>query len=124
PISLPIHDVVSVGPGGEKFRNQLGRILQIRIDDDDGVALGVIEPRRQRDLLAEVAAEIDDRDSGIRILQAMEDIQGIVRAAVVDIEHLEIDHDRIEYGAKPLMKRRQDLPLVVSGNNDGKESLA
>jgi hypothetical protein len=44
---------------------QLGWILKIRVDDDDGVAGGVIQPCRQGDLFPVIAAEVDDRHPAV-----------------------------------------------------------
>ena len=50
-----INDFVAVAPFVQECRNQLRRILKVRVDDDNRRATRVSEPRRQRRFLSEVA---------------------------------------------------------------------
>ena len=54
------HDVESLVIQADHVLQDVRRILQVGVHDDDGVALGEVHPRRQRHLVAEVAAEADD----------------------------------------------------------------
>src|SRR5262249_18057149 len=56
-----VDDVVAGPPGGDELVEHLGRILQIAVHDDDGLAAGVIESGTDRRLMAEVAAEVHHR---------------------------------------------------------------
>jgi hypothetical protein len=51
-------DVVALLPFGDHFQDDLGRVLQIRVDHDDRTARGVIEPDGDRDLMAEIARQL------------------------------------------------------------------
>src|SRR5690606_28322014 len=59
------HHVVALAPLRDELRNQLGWVLQITVDRNHRLARRMREPRRQRDVLAEVAREPDDLDAGI-----------------------------------------------------------
>ena len=54
--ALGVHHLVAFTQLLVQFRNQLGRVLQVGIDDDHGGAGGRVEARRDGNLVAEVAA--------------------------------------------------------------------
>ena len=52
-------DVVALLPFGDHLQDDFGRVLQIRVHHDDRAAGGVIEPDGDRDLVAEIARQLD-----------------------------------------------------------------
>ena len=50
-----VYDVAAGAPLGQHVGDELGRVLQIRVEHHDGVAAGVVEARRECQLVAEVA---------------------------------------------------------------------
>jgi hypothetical protein len=62
-------DVITLVPSLEQFGDELWRILEVRIDDDDRSAERVIETGGQHQPLPEVATEIDDRDALVALTQ-------------------------------------------------------
>ena len=53
--SLGIDDLGTGAPAGHELGDHLGRVLQIRVQDDHGGATGVIEPGGDGHLVAKVA---------------------------------------------------------------------
>jgi len=60
-----IYHVEAGLPALDHRRNQLGRILQIRIDQHDRIAARDVESRGRRELMAEVAREPHDDESRV-----------------------------------------------------------
>jgi hypothetical protein len=58
-------------------------MLKVGIDDNDDIALRVVETGRERDLLAEISAEIDNPNRQIGGLQRAQQPEGIITAAVI-----------------------------------------
>lgn len=83
-----VDHVVALAPVFHQFRDQLGRVLQIGVDHDDRIAPTVIEAGGQSDLLAEVAAQVDDRYSRVAVVERFEQLAGGVPAAVVGEDDL------------------------------------
>ncbi|MNL11089.1 hypothetical protein D3C87_1319100 [compost metagenome] len=50
-----VDHVVALAPLGHQLRDHFRRVLQVRIDDHDGLSGGVIHPRRDGGLMPEVA---------------------------------------------------------------------
>ena len=61
----------------------LRRILQIGVDQHDGIAPGVVHPGSDRDLVAEVAGEVHNLDTLILCMQLAHDLRRAVAAAVI-----------------------------------------
>ena len=63
-------------------------VLQVAVHRDDVAAAGVGEAGGKGGGLAEIAAELDDAQPGVRGLQPREPREGVVGAPVVDREDL------------------------------------
>ena len=61
-------------------------MLQIRVHEDDRVALGVVEPRHHRGLLAEIARKAYIADRRVALRKRTNDVKRLVAAPVVDEE--------------------------------------
>ncbi len=115
-----IHDVEPVLPALDHRWNQFRRILQVGIDQHDRVAARDIEPRRRRELVAEVAREPHDHDARIGRGLREQQLRRAVGAAVVD------EHDLVGVDARRSVRCRAHAPhqfgdvalLVVQRSND------
>ena len=65
-------------------RNVARIVLEIAVGGDDEAAAGVIEARRERRGLTEVAAEPDHPQARVGRLQPRENLEALVRAPIVD----------------------------------------
>ena len=61
-----VDDLVALLPASYELRDHFGRVLEIAVHRDDGVAAGEVEPRRERDLMAEAARQSDDLEPRVR----------------------------------------------------------
>jgi hypothetical protein len=75
-------------PTFDQSGDELGRVLQVGIDDNDRIPTTMIEPRSQRNFLTEIPAQIDDRDAGIKFTQRSQDRKSIVPAPIIDLYDL------------------------------------
>ena len=89
-----------VTPGLHHGRNPLRRMLQIGIDQHRGrtAAVGVVQPRQHRGLLAEVAGEFQQGDGlvGMTLLPGTDHSNGGIGGTVIDEQqmvHLRQGHD-------------------------------
>jgi hypothetical protein len=82
--------LVAFLPFRHQPRNDFGRVLQVHVHGDDGVAGGLLQSGGERRFLAEVAGQVhhDQARAGLRGFQQAG--QGVVGAAVVDEDVLEL----------------------------------
>ena len=91
PVALPPLRVDHVKPFavlGIKGGDQLRRILKIRIHHDHRGTPADIDARGNRDLVAEIAAQVDGLHAPIEVGQAKNGVPGTVPAAVVHEDNL------------------------------------
>jgi len=74
----------AVFPVSDEFGNELGRILEIRHDSDDGVAGRLVYRMEGRTDVAEVPGVDDDPDVGVLSGDALQNFDCAVRGGVVD----------------------------------------
>ncbi len=79
-----VDDVESFVEFLEQRWDEFGGVLKIAVDDDDRASRGAIEPRRDRGLVTEIAAECADREPGIAIAQFGEETTRFVGRPVVN----------------------------------------
>ena len=89
--ALAIRDVVALAPPLHHLRNDIGRILQIRVDEHHRIASRVLEPRGHGNLVAEVARQAHDANMRIRLLELLENARGAIAASVVDVDDLVVE---------------------------------
>jgi hypothetical protein len=116
--ALPVDHEIAVPPTLHEGLDHLRRMLQVRIHDHHGFALCMIEPGRDGDLLAEIAAEGDGADARLGASDLLDLVQGIVPAAVIDEDHLPDRSDPAEDGEQALAQRCDVRALVVHGDDD------
>ncbi len=114
-----VDHVEAFAPARDEFGYQFGLVLQVRIDDNDGIGIDMIDARRQRELLAEIAAQLQRRDARIGQAQRLHDVPGIVAASVVDVENAAIKIERIENEPETALEFAQAIAFVVGGDDDG-----
>ena len=110
------HHVDPLPPALHELRDDLGRVLQVAVDDHDGVAAGVVEAGGDRELVAERAREVQHAHAGVGGRDPVEDLGRPVGRAVVDDDELEReavqrrDDTRAELAGEPLLveHRRDD----------------
>ena len=60
-----IDHVITVEPFLIKLSDYFGRILQVGVDDDHGVARGMFQAGGDGHLVAEISGELNDANSGV-----------------------------------------------------------
>jgi len=82
-----VHDVVPGAKAFDERADQFGRILQVAVHQHDRIAPGGIDPRRCRDLVAEVARERDHTQMPVAFEPVEQEHARRIAAAVVDRDH-------------------------------------
>ena len=80
---MSIDHIETLGALGEHHAEQLGRILQIGIDDQHFGASRPLQSCRQRHLVAKIAAEPHSANAGIVLRLGRDDLPRPVRRAIV-----------------------------------------
>src|SRR5215471_14686984 len=101
---LRINDLITFLPALDEFWNELRRVLKVCVDDDDRISVRVIEAGGQRQLLAEVATQIDDCDALVAPPQLEQQTETAVGAAVVHVDDLSREFEAREHRHESLME--------------------
>ena len=114
------HDVEARPVQCHHVGNQLGRMLPIAVERDHRIAVGSIETGREGRLVAEVAAQLQDRHVGVARGQLRQLVGGVVDGAIVHVADPDVvlasqRRDRIH---QPPVERGHHLLLVVERNDD------
>jgi hypothetical protein len=111
--------VVSGTRGLEEPADLLRRILQVGIERDDELSLGVLEPGEDRGMLAEVALEQHHaRLPRAGLLLAAQQGHRSIAAPVIDEDALVRHLETVEGGIEPPEERRQRSLLIENGYDD------
>ena len=117
-----VNDVVTVAPPPNHFRNQLGRILKIGIDDHYRGALRVFEPGSDSDLVSKISRKSNHAGVLIALMQIAQECRRSVDAAIIDIDDFVLDvGQRLEGRAQSTMRRFEDSLFIVTGRDDRNE---
>jgi hypothetical protein len=119
--ALGIHHVVPGTPQLHHARYQLGRVLQVGVDDDHGIARSQVEPGRHGGFLAEIAAQVDERNARIASAQRPDQRQRPVAAAIVDVDDFRAHVDQLEHQAQALVESFQHGFFVVRRHDHGQQ---
>ena len=114
--ALCVDNIVTILPFANQLRYQFRRILQVGIDDDNRVASGLVQAGAESDFLAEISAQIEQRNTIVYFPERVYPFQRAIDAAVIDIDDLEI-----EWLADGTLK--VDLRLAVLAPNGGELCL-
>ena len=102
-------------------RGQIGRIvLQVAVHGDDDVAARLIEARRQRRGLPEVAPQPDDFQPPVGLHQVRQQLEAAIARRIVNEENLIRLGHAFEHGGEPVVEPQNRPLFVVDRDNDGK----
>ncbi len=119
PVRLPAGDQVeALVELREQPRDLGGIVLQVAVDRDDGVAACLVEAGHERGGLAEVAAQPDDADVLLGVVESRQRGERAVGRAVVDEDRLPLGVQRLERRAQLVVEQCDAAFLVVNGNDD------
>ena len=121
--ALAVHDLVALLPALEHAGDHLGRVLQVRVDDDDRIAPGHVHAGGDGDLVAEVARKVDELQARVRLAERAQDGQGAVPAPIVDKYDFIVHGHAVQHAAQALCRLRDDLLFIVYGYDDGKQRV-
>jgi len=114
------HNVVAFVNFFDERRNIVRVVLQVAVHGDDVLALGMIEAGRQRRGLAEIPAQFYHNDAAVDGGYFLQQVEGLIAAAIVDKHQLEGIARRFHHGLQPVIKLGDALLLIVKWNNNGK----
>ena len=121
PFFLPARDkiVAIFRDHAIQFGDLVRTILQVRVHRDDHIALGTLEPAVQTRRFSVITTELD-RPNHIRrlLFQLLYDLPRIVRAAIVNKNHLVTEMVLMHHPLDPLEKLGQRFRLIIQRNND------
>ncbi len=122
-----INDVVAAAPFAQHFADHFGRILKVDVDRDHGIPRRMIEPRRKRCLLPEVARQRNAPHPGIGGIHGDDRGQRGIAAAVVDEQDFPCLRGRIvepgQNGGHAVYEGRNRV-LFILDRHDDRESRA
>jgi len=87
------------------LEDNLWRVLQVGVNDNDGVPLRIVQAGRNGCLVAEVARKVDDLHAFVLFSQAAHQVQGAVRTPVIDQYQLVWFAQGVHHGRDPLVER-------------------
>ena len=117
--TLAVDHVCSLVDHLHHVDQQLGRILQVGVDDQDALAPANRQPGRQGELVPMVSHQPDGHDARVALGRFGHDIPCAIARAVVDQHHLARPADPVQDGADPAQKLGQGVLLVEAGRHDG-----
>jgi hypothetical protein len=113
-----VDHVVALAPFRHHVGDQLGRVLEVGVDQHDRVAARGIDAGGQGRLVAEIARQRDDLDARVLRVEREQGRERAVAAPVVDEDQLEVQAERCERGDQPPMQLGGGLLLVVARDDD------
>ena len=90
-----VDDVVALAPAGGELEDHLRRILEIAVEHDHRVAQRDVDAGSQRDLVSEVAGELDEAETRLLPRRLDQQLVGAVAAAVVDDDRLRLAVEQV-----------------------------
>jgi hypothetical protein len=115
---LAVDDRGAALPAVDETGDQGGRVLQIGVHQDDGVAGCISEAGRERDFLAEIAAERNCPEATVFRVKGAQSVKRAIGGAVIDEKDVPIDIDAGKHGAQALDQRIEAGFLVEHRNDD------
>ena len=112
-----VDHVVALAPCGDELLDQLGRVLEIAVEQDAGVLRGELHAAAERGLRAEVAGVRDPDHAPVVPRDGPDHFLGVVGAAVVDEDDFEVDVQLGERRLEPLVHDRDGLAVLVAGDD-------
>ncbi len=116
-----LHHLIALAPALEEHRNELWRMLTIRVHHDDGVTTSRKQPGQDGRLMTEVSREAKPTDRRMCLPEELDLPPRPVGTAIVHDQNLEgRRRDRCDDRRNDRWKR---LLLVVRGQDDGHERV-
>ncbi|GAA3489071.1 hypothetical protein GCM10018987_31540 [Streptomyces cremeus] len=121
--------VVSPYVQGDHAGDELGRVLEVGVHDDDRVAARVPQAGEHGRLLAEVAAEGDVPGAGVVTREGPEMAERFVTAAIVHVHEFKRDlegkggRERGDFPGHVRVESAHDFRLVETGHDEGDEHV-
>ena len=119
--ALAVDDLRAAAPHLHHLGDELRGVLQVRVDDDDRVAPGLLQARADGHLVAEVARKVHQHHVRILFLDAARKVERLVAASVVDEDELVVLLHGGHHLRQPAIALADDLFLIVEGNDDRDE---
>jgi hypothetical protein len=116
-----VDDVEAGAPAGEHLRQELGRVLQVAVEQRDDLAARLLEAGRQRHLVAEVAREDEHDHARVALRPVAQELAGAVARSVVDGDDLDVGVEGGGAPRDPFRERRHDRLLVEERDDDREE---
>ena len=116
-------DVIASVDLGQQIRNVFGRVLQVAIHRDNHVALGQLEPGRQRRCLSEIPPEHDHPEPRIMFDQRRQQLTAGIARIVVDEDNFKRRVKSLQNRYQAVIQRQDMIRLVVNRYDDRKSSL-
>jgi len=104
----------------DERRNVVRVVLQIAVHGDDVFALRMVEAGRQGRGLTEVPAQLYHHYAAVDGGDFLQQVEGLIAAAIVDEHQLEAFARRFHHGLQPAIEFGNALLLIVKRNNNGK----
>ena len=121
-LDAPAVDHVVAGlPLLEERLDQLGRVLQVAVEQHHAVLGRHLHAAAERHLRAEVARMADADHARVALADLADRLGAVVRAAVVDEDDLVVDGELAERGAEALVHDRYRRLVAVAGD-DGRDA--
>src|SRR5581483_5934347 len=103
-------------------RDQTGRILQVSVEGDDGIAHGRIKAGGKSGFLTEVPRELNRTKAWITLDECNQFRQGVIATAIINTNDFEAEiRHLVQRAAHRVEKGSYCLSLVVEGHDDGYE---
>ncbi len=106
-------------PALDHFEDQFGRVLQVGVNQDDGVTGRVVHARRNRGLMAEVASKVNHLDARILLGQRVHHLHRAVTTAIVDQHQLPRLASRVHDFGDARVEDIEVALFIVDGRDDG-----
>src|SRR5919197_965573 len=118
-VGLPARDEVeALLELDQQPRDFGGVVLEVGVDRDDDIAARLAESRRESGRLAEVAAQPDDANVLVALVQARQCGERSVDGAVVDEDGLPLIAGRVKCSLQLLVQECERALFVVQRNDD------
>ena len=114
-----INHVVAFTPQADQLGDQLGRVLQVAVHDDNGSTAGVLESGTHRRLVTEVAAQADNHRLLVLFVDRVKEGGRCIAAAVVNQQHFKLGTEVFENRTDSIPERSDAFLLVIKRNHHG-----
>jgi hypothetical protein len=115
-----VNDIVTLLPCGQQLRNNVRRMLEIGIHRYDNVALGMVEPSRQRRLVPKIPGEKNVSYPVIRSVKRIQDGRRVVTASIIDEQDRPWKANFLQLCAEDTVRLRQHLCLIERRKHNAK----